>query len=102
MTPSSTEALSIRRKVLAAAATLTIVGGVSAAATGAASAATPACGEPCISIFSSELGTYANPNFVEAVLGGGAANLGQPVGLKRASGSDPSQDILPRAPREEA
>jgi len=95
MTPSSTEVLSIRRKVLAAAATLTIVGGVSAAATGAASAATPACGPACISVFSSELGTYADPNFVEAVLGGGAATVGQPVGLKRASSTDPSQDILP-------
>ena len=83
------------RKVMAAAATLTIVGSVSAAATGAASAATPACGPPCISVFSSELGTYANPNFVEAVLGGGGANVGQPVGLKRASGTDPSEDILP-------
>jgi len=102
MTPSSTDVLSITRKVLAAAATLTIVGGVSAAATGAASAATSACGPPCISVFSSELGTYAHPNFVEAVLGGGGADVGQPVGLKRASGSDPSQDILPRAPREEA
>ena len=83
------------RKMLAAAATLTIVGSVSAAATGAASAATPACGPPCISVFSSELGTYAHPNFVEAVLGGGGANVGQPVGLKRASGTDPSEDILP-------
>src|SRR5215212_170502 len=95
MTPSSTEVLSIRRKVLAAAATLTIVGGVSAAAAGAASAATPACGPACISVFSSELGTYAQPNFVEAVLGGAAATVGQPVGLKRASGTDPSQDFLP-------
>src|SRR5215217_6787435 len=95
MTPSSTEVLSIRRKVLAAAATLTIVGGVSAAATGAASAATPECGPACISVFSSELGTYADPNFVEAVLGGGAATVGQPVGLKQASSTDPSQDILP-------
>jgi hypothetical protein len=33
MTTSSTQVLSIRRKVLAAAATLTIVGGVSVAAT---------------------------------------------------------------------
>src|SRR5215216_1322072 len=95
MTPSSTEVLSIRRKVLAAAATLTIVGGVSAAATGAASAATPECGPACISVFSSELGTYADPNFVEAVLDGGAAQVGQPVGLAPATGSDPSLDFLP-------
>jgi len=45
--------------------------------------------------FSSELGTYADPNFVEAVLGGGTANVGQPVGLKQASGTDPAQDFMP-------
>ena len=86
------------RKVMAAAATLTIVGSVTAAATGAASAATPACGPPCISVFSSELGTYAHPNFVEAVLGGGGANVGQPVGLKQASGTggdDAAVDAFP-------
>ena len=95
MTSSSAQALSIRRKVLAAVATLAIVGGLSAAATGTASAATHECGMSCISVFSSELGTYEQPNFVEAVLGGGGANVGQPVGLKRASGTDPSEDILP-------
>ena len=104
MTFSSTQLLSIKRKVLAAVATLTIVGGVSAAATGAASAATPQCAAValCISVFSSELGTYEQPNFVEAVLGAGAANVGQPVGLKRASRFDPSLDILPDAPVEDA
>ena len=90
--------LSIKRKVLAAVATLTIVGGISGAATGAASAATPECGPDCISVFSSELGTYDQPNFVEAVLGGGRAKVGQAVGLKRASRFDPSQDIKPDAP----
>ena len=77
MTSSSLQVLSIKRRVLAAVATLAIVGGVSAAATGAASAATPECtaaaavsGTVCISVFSSELGTYEHPNFVEAVLGG--------------------------------
>jgi hypothetical protein len=98
MTSSSTQVPSIKRKVLAAVATLTIVGGASVAATGAASAATPECGPDCISVFSSKLGTYAQPNFVEAVLGGGGANVGQPVGLKPASRFDPSQDILPDAP----
>jgi hypothetical protein len=98
MTSSSTQVLSIKTKVLAVVATLTIVGGMSAAATGAASAATPECGPDCISVFSSELGTYAQPNFVEAVLGGGRAKVGQPVGLKPASRFDPSQDIKPDAP----
>src|SRR5919202_140743 len=95
MIASSTRMLSIKRKVLAAATTLTIVGVVSAAGAGVASAATPACGPACISVFSSELGTYAQPNFVEAVLGGGGANVGQPVGLKQASATDPSQDFRP-------
>jgi hypothetical protein len=96
MTSSSTQVLSIRSKVLAAVA-LMIVAGVSAAATGAASAATPQCAKACISVFSSELGTYDQPNFVEAVLDGGGANVGQPVGLKPANKFDPSQDIQPVA-----
>ena len=62
----------------------------------AASAATPACGGGCISVFSRELGTSSTPNFVEAILGG-RAQVGAHVGLKRASASDPSEDILPRA-----
>jgi hypothetical protein len=95
MTSSSPQVPSIKRKVLAAVATLTIVGGVSAAATGGASAATPECGQDCISVFSSELGVYGQPNFVEAVLDGGGANVGQPVGLKAANRLDPSQDIMP-------
>jgi hypothetical protein len=98
MTSSSTQVLPIKRKVLAAVATLTIVCGVSAAATGVASAASPQCAERCISVFSSELGSYDQLNFVEAVLGDGGARIGQPVGLKRADKFDPTQDIKPDAP----
>jgi hypothetical protein len=98
MTSLSTQVLSIKRKVLAAVAALTIVCGVSAAATGAASAASPQCAEHCISVFSSELGTYDQLNFVEAVLGDGEARIGQPVGLKQANKFDPTQDIKPDAP----
>ena len=83
---------------LAAVATLTIVCGVSAAAAGVASAATPQCGGDCISVFSNELGTFDKPNFVEAILGDGAARIGQPVGLKRANKLDPTQDLKPQAP----
>ena len=102
--PAPKPRMSIGRRALAAVATLTIVGEVSAAAPGAASAATPECAAVavCISVFSSELGTYDQPNFVEAVLGGGGANIGQPVGLKRASRFDPSEDILPDAPVRDA
>src|SRR4051812_29303315 len=95
MTSASTQVLSFKRKALAAVAALTMAGVVSAVAAGPASAATEVCGPFCISVFSSELGTMDQPNFVEAVLGGGGANVGQPVGLKRASNTDPSEDILP-------
>jgi hypothetical protein len=80
----------IRRKLLVASATLTILGGVSAST----NAATPDCGLACGSVFSHELGSYTQPGPVEGVLGG-VARVGQPVILKPASGSDPSQDIIP-------
>jgi hypothetical protein len=87
--------MSVTRKVLAAAAALTVLGGVGAVETLPASAATPACGAQCISIFSRELGTYAQPGPVEDVLGG-VAQVGQPVILKAPpSASDPSQDTIP-------
>jgi hypothetical protein len=98
MTPSPTHVQPIKRKVMAAVATLTIVCCVSAAATGVASAASPQCGDACISVFSSELGSYDQLNFVEAVLGDGGAKIGQPVGLKEANKFDPTQDIMPDAP----
>jgi hypothetical protein len=98
MTPSPTHVHEVKRKVMAAVATLTIVCGVSAAATGVASAASPQCGDACISVFSSELGSYDQLNYVEAVLGDGGARIGQPVGLKPANKFDPTQDIMPDAP----
>jgi hypothetical protein len=84
--------MSIKRKARTVAAAL-IVGGASAFATQAASAATPACGPTCLSVFSSELGTYASPNFVEHVFGG-RARVGTPTGLTTASSSDPSEDFI--------
>ena len=98
MPSSSPKVLPIKRKVLAAVATLTMVLGVGAAATGVASAASPQCAARCISVFSSELGSYDQPNFVEAILGDGGARIGQPVGLKKADKFDPTQDIKPDAP----
>ena len=82
----------IKRTARAVLAAL-IVGGVSAAAPLSASAATPACGPNCLSVFSPELGTYAQPNFVEHVFGG-IASVGQPTGLNRASGLDSSEDFI--------
>lgn len=92
---SSFEVPSFTRTALAVVATLAVAAGVSALATNAANAATETCAGDCISVFSSELGTYEDPNFVEAILGDGAAEVGQPVGLKAASNSDPTEDILP-------
>ena len=53
--------MSIKSKVLAAAATLTLVSGVGAAGAltaGTASAATPSCGPACINLFSHQFGSF--------------------------------------------
>jgi hypothetical protein len=73
--------------------TLAIAGCVSAVAAVPASAATPACGPTCLSVFSKELGTYAQPNFVEHVFGG-VASVGTPTGLNTISSSDTSADFI--------
>ncbi len=87
--------MSIKSKVLAAAATLTLVGGVGAAGAltaGTAAAATPSCGKHCIDIFSRDFGTHASPNFVMDVLRQGL-KVGQPIILFRTSNSDPAEDF---------
>jgi hypothetical protein len=88
--------MSIKSKVLAAATTLTLVGGAGAAgalatATGA-NAATPSCGATCINIFSREFGTHFRPNFVVDVLRQGE-KVGQPIILFRTSNADPAEDF---------
>ena len=90
--------MTVKRKVSGAVAMLLTVGGMIALESLPASAATPACGSQCGSVFSRELGSYAEPKVVEDVLDG-MAQAGQPVILKQASGSDPSEDIIaPRSP----
>ena len=84
--------MSIKSKVFAATATLTLVGGVGAAGAMSASAATPSCGGSCIDIFSHEFGTHAHPNFVLDVLRQGE-KVGQPIILFRTSNSDPAEDF---------
>jgi len=86
--------MSIKRKALAAAATLTIVGGASSVGTIAAGAATPECGSSCSSVFSRALGSYDQLNFVEAVYQE-RAEVGQPVILDQATSSDPAEDLMP-------
>src|SRR3984893_4407188 len=85
--------MSIKTKVLAAAATLTIAGGLSTAGTLPASAATPQCGQACIQIFSAKFGTPAQPNFIETVFLGIPA-AGVPTILHRASSTDPAEDLI--------
>ena len=100
-TATHTQVLPTRKRVLGAATMFTLLGVGSGAVAAPAKAATPECGDTCISVFSSRLGTYADPNFIEAVLDGGDAQVGQPVGLKPASGTDPSEDFMPGGATEE-
>jgi hypothetical protein len=87
--------MSVKGKVLAVAATLTLVGGagVTALATaGAANAATPSCGGSCYDVFSHQFGTFADPSFVmDSYKQGDQA--GTPVILFRTSDSDPAEDF---------
>ena len=80
--------MSIKKKVFAVAATMTMVGGVSAVGLMSASAASPSCGANCVTGYGEEYGT----SFVLDVLRQGE-KVGQPVILFRASNSDPAEDF---------
>jgi hypothetical protein len=85
----------IKSKVFAAAAALTLVGGVGAAGVftvGMAGAATPACGDNCLDLFSQTFGDYPQPNFLLDVLRQGE-KAGQPVILFRTANTDPAEDF---------
>jgi len=87
--------MSIKSKVLAAAATLTMVGGVGATGAltaGTASAATPSCGWSCLDLFSHQFGTHKSPNYVVDVLRQGE-KVGQPIILFRTANYDPAEDF---------
>jgi len=86
--------MGLKSKVFAAAATLTLVGGVSTVGMLSASAATPSCGFSCVDIFSRTFGTHRTPNFVMDVWRQGA-KVGQPIILFRTSNTDPAEDINP-------
>ena len=85
--------MSIRGKVVAAAAVLTLAGGVTAAGALAAQAATPSCYENCIDLFSQKFGNTFAPSFVLDVLLQ-QAHAGSPVTLYRASNNDAAEDFL--------
>src|ERR1700751_5313491 len=88
--------MSIRSKVLATAATLTMVGGAGMAGVlgtaAAANAATPSCGGTCVNIFSQEFGHHSNPNFILDVQGG-RIHIGQNIILYRGSNNDSAEDF---------
>jgi hypothetical protein len=87
--------MSLKSKLLAGAAALTLVSGLGAAGlatAGAANAATPSCGGSCIDVFSHNFGTFANPQFLVDVYKRGQ-NVGQPIILFRSSNSDPALDF---------
>jgi hypothetical protein len=80
--------MSIKSKVLAAAGVLTLAGGLSAAGTVVASAATPQCGSSCLTPRSA-----AYPGFVETVLFG-VPLRGVPTIVSPAAGWNPSEDFI--------
>jgi hypothetical protein len=84
--------MSIKSKIFAAAATLTMVGGLGAAGTLTANAATPSCGHNCIDIFSREFGTHKHPTFVLDVFQQ-KARAGQPIILWATSNFDAGEDF---------
>lgn len=90
--------MSIKSKVLAAAAGLALVGGLGLSA-GAAHAATPSCGPGnpitggCVDIFSRTFGTHRDPGFIADVFRQGA-KVGNPIILWRPSNTDPAEDFV--------
>ncbi len=87
--------MSIKSKVFAASAALTVVGtvGASGLLTQAASATTPSCGDNCATVFSRTFGTHVHPAFVFDVWRQ-ANKVGQPVILYRQSLDDPAEDFV--------
>jgi hypothetical protein len=86
--------MSIKSKVLASAAALTLVSGVGLAGAltaGTASASTPAAGEGAAEFFSTLFGTHSKPVDVLDTLRQGE-KVGQPQILFRTSNSDPAED----------
>jgi len=84
--------MSMKSRIVTAAATLTLVAGGGAAGTLTANAATKACGNNCVNWFSAAYGTAAHPAFVLNVVNQ-VAKTGQPVNLAAASGANPGEDF---------
>ena len=85
--------MSTKSKVLAAAAVLTLAGGLSTAGTLAANAATPQCGNACVEVYSAKFATPASLGFVETVFLG-IPQRGVPTIVRPASSSNPAEDLI--------
>ena len=81
--------MSIKKKVFAVAATMTMVGGVSAIGLLPAAANTPSCGYNCVTYYGDEFSS----NFILDVLRQGE-KVGQPIIQFRNSDSDPAEDFV--------
>jgi hypothetical protein len=80
--------MSVKRKLVISAATLTLVGGAGAAVTLTAHAATSACDNSCTNLFNAGVGTG---NVIEVL--NQAIAIGQPVDLATASGANQGEDF---------
>jgi hypothetical protein len=80
--------MSIKTKLVTAAATLTLIAGVSAAATQTANAATPKCGATCSDFYSHALGTAFVLDVADQV-----GQAGQPATLARANRASNGEDF---------
>jgi hypothetical protein len=85
--------MSIKSKVLAPAAVLTLAGGLCTMGTVAASAATPQCGPNCVEVYSAKYATPASLGFVETVFLG-IPLRGIPTEVRPASSSNPAEDLI--------
>ncbi len=83
----------IKRKVVAAAAVLSLAGGLGTLAAVPASAATPQCGASCIEVYSAKYATPTSLGFVETVLLG-IPLRGVPTEVRPASSSNPAEDLI--------
>lgn len=88
--------MSLKVKALAVAATLTLVGGAAAYASGTAHAATPSCGSSCLDVFNDQFSggiDTGHPGFLMDSYKQGIAT-GTPIILFRESNSDPALDFV--------
>jgi len=82
----------VKRAIVAAAATLALVGGAAVAATLPANAETPSCGPGCFDLYGGVPAVLGHPGFLIASYKLGQAT-GTPIVLFRVSNSDPAEDF---------